>query len=266
MKRRRSLKRIDQDQKHLIKIQTVKKEHPLWGYRSVWAYLNNRKHYKIGKNCVQRLMQENNLTVKPNDRLKAKRGNLRRKPRADRPNQFWGIDMTKIKLATWGWFYLTIVLDWYTKEIVGYSLSIQSKTDDWLDALEMAINNRFPNGIRDTIDKKELYLISDNGCQPTSSRFRINCSLAGIKQIFTTWSNPKGNADTERVMRRIKEDFIWINEWDSPFDLQDDLKTWINDYNTDFPHQSLMFATPEEFYKNWINKELELNLPKKILA
>jgi monomeric isocitrate dehydrogenase len=109
------------------------------------------------------------------------------------------IDMTKIKLHSWGWFYLTITLDWYTKEIVGYSLSIQSKTNDWLDALEMAINNRFPNGIRDTL-KSDLHLISDNGCQPTSGRFRLNCSLAGIKQIFTTWSNPKGNADTERIL------------------------------------------------------------------
>jgi transposase InsO family protein len=263
MKRRRSLKRIEQDQKHLIKIKELKKEHPLWGYRSVWAYLNNRKHYKIARNCVQRLMQENDLTVKPNDRLKAKRGNLRRKPRADRPNQFWGIDMTKIKLHSWGWFYLTIVLDWYTKEIIGYSLSIQSKTDDWLDALEMAINNRFPNGIKDTV-KEQLHLISDNGCQPTSGRFMLNCSLAGIKQIFTTWSNPKGNADTERVIRRIKEDFIWINEWDNPFDLQDDFKQWVNDYNTDFPHQALMFATPEGFYKNWIINEL--NLHKNCLA
>ena len=105
----------------------------------------------------------------------------------------------------------------------------------------------------------DLHLLSDNGCQPTSGRFRLNCSLAGIKQIFTTWSNPKGNADTERVIRRIKEDFIWINEWDNPFDLQDDLKTWIKDYNTDFPHQSLMFKTPEEFFKNWINKELDLH-------
>lgn len=171
--------------------------------------------------------------------------------------------MTKIKLHSWGWLYLTIVLDWHTKEIIGYSLSIQSKTDDWLDALEMAIHNRFPNGIRDTLDH-ELYLISDNGCQPTSGRFKLNCALTGIKQIFTTWSNPKGNADTERVMRTIKEDFIWINEWDSPFDLQDDLKTWINDYNTDFPHQSLMYATPQEFYENWINKELDLH--KKCLA
>ena len=92
----------------------------------------------------------------------------------------------------------------------------------------------------------------------------LNCSLAGIKQIFTTWSNPKGNADTERVIRRIKEDFIWINEWDNPFTLEDDLKTWINDYSTDFPHQALFFKTPAQFHTTGINNEL--NLHNKILV
>ncbi|MCB9748172.1 MAG: hypothetical protein H6755_07170 [Candidatus Omnitrophica bacterium] len=52
--------------------------------------------------------------------------------------------MTKIKMSSWGWLYLSIVLDWHTKEIIGYSLSLQSKTDDWLDAIDMAINNKFP--------------------------------------------------------------------------------------------------------------------------
>ncbi|MBI2138483.1 transposase family protein, partial [Candidatus Woesearchaeota archaeon] len=133
----------------------------------------------------------------------------RPKPRAERPNQFWGIDMTKIKMATWGWLYLVVVLDWYTKEIVGYSLGIQSKTDDWLLALNRAVNSRFPKGIKDSL-KEQIYLISDNGCQPTSERFMQSCSILGLKQIFTTWNNPKGNSDTERVMRTIKEDIVCI--------------------------------------------------------
>ena len=180
---------------------------------------------------------------------------MRPKPVADRPNQFWGIDMTKIKLASWGWLYLCVVLDWHNKEIVGHSLSLQSKTDDWLDALEMAVNNRFPQGIRESM-KERLFLISDNGCQPTSQRFMMNCSLLGIKQIFTTWSNPKGNSDTERVMRTIKEDIVWCYDWDNPFEFEVRLHKWINDYNTDFPHQSLKNLTPRQFYeKTMFNKE-----------
>jgi len=55
-----------------------------------------------------------------------------------------------------------VVLDWYTKEIVGYSLGLQSRTEDWLKALNQAVNSRFPHGIKDT-DKEQLFLISDNG-------------------------------------------------------------------------------------------------------
>lgn len=59
--------------------------------------------------------------------------------------------MTEIKVSSWGWIYLVIVLDWYTKENIGYTLSLQSKTDQWLDALETAVNSRFSEVIRDTL-------------------------------------------------------------------------------------------------------------------
>jgi len=85
----------------------------------------------------------------------------------------------------------------------------------------------------------QIFLISDNGCQPTSQRFMMNCSLLGIKQIFTTWCNPKGNSDTERVMRTIKEDI---------------LTKWIHNYNEDFPHQSLNNMTPKQFFESIINE------------
>lgn len=164
--------------------------------------------------------------------------------------------MTKIKLHGWGWLYLCLVLDWHTKEIIGYSLNLQSKTDHWLDALQMAVNSRFPNGVRESLKEQKLFLISDNGCQPTSQRFMMNCSILGIKQIFTTWSNPKGNSDTERVMRTIKEDIVWPYDWDDPFAFGVRLAKWIWDYNNDFPHQSLDDLTPAQFYeKTIVNKE-----------
>lgn len=65
----------------------------------------------------------------------------------------------------------------------------------------------------------------------------MSCSLLGIKQIFTTWSNPKGNSDTERLMRAIKEDIVWPHEWNSPFDFEVALHKWVYAHNTDYPHQ-----------------------------
>lgn len=132
-------------------------------YRRVWAYLKFRQGVSVNKKRIYRLMKENNMFVTPHVRLKAKRCSTGLKPFATRPNQFWGIGMTKIRIHTWGWLYLTIVLDWFSKEIVDYYLSMQSKTDGWLNALESAVNSRFPSGIREAVKENQLFLISDNG-------------------------------------------------------------------------------------------------------
>jgi len=250
MKRKKSLKRIERDQPILALIRDIKVDHPFWGHRRIWAYLRFHYDLKIGKNRVYRLMREHGLLVKQNLRLIAKRAAYKPKPKATRPNQFWGIDMTKIKLKDFGWLYLHVVLDWYTKEIVGYSLSLQSKSSDWLLALDKAVNNRFPQGA--ATKTEELFLISDNGCQPTSEKFMSACRTLGIKQIFTSWNNPKGNADTERVMRTIKEDLVWPKDWDNPFAFEAAFAHWVDCYNHAFPHQSLAYTTPALFFKSYL--------------
>ena len=80
------------------------------------------------------------------------------------------------------------------------------------------------------------------------------CSELNIKQIFTSWNNPKGNADTERVMRTIKEDLVWPYDWDNPFKFEIEFKKWILSYNTDFPHQALNYQTPVQFYNSQIQE------------
>lgn len=251
--RTKSLSVKERNQRLLAQIKAIKVDHPFWGYRRIWSYLKYRQDVQVNKKRIYRLMKDEHLLVTKDLRLKAKRGSGRPKPRADRPNQFWGIDMTKIKMSGWGWLYLTVVLDWYSKEIIGYSFGLQSKAQDWLCALNQAIDSRFPQGIKEST--QPLFLISDNGCQPTSERFMKNCSILGIKQIFTTWSNPKGNSDTERVMRTIKEDLVWPRDWDNPFDFEYALHKWIDDYNNDFPHQSLNHQTPHEAFLNYKKPE-----------
>ncbi len=180
MKRRRSQSRIDQDAPILARINAIKSDHPLWGYRRIWAYMRYRNGVIVGKNRVYRLMAENKLLVSKNLRLRAKRYSTRPKPKPKVPNQYWGMYMTKVRLSTWGWIYVHCVLDWYTKEIVGYYVSTSSKMQDWLAALEMAVSARFPDGIHQKRGKPKL--ITDNGCQPTSQAFMKACSQLGIKQ------------------------------------------------------------------------------------
>jgi putative transposase len=238
------MRNIHQNKPILDRIQQLKTQHPYWGYRRVWAYLRYREGLDINKKRIYRLMKRSRLLVGRNMKLKACRTPLKAKPRANRPNHIWGIDMTKVMAVHWGWLYLHIVLDWYTKKIVGYNLSLRSKTRDWLDALEKSVARQFPDGAR---EKPPLFLVSDNGSQPTSIGFMAACNILQIKQIFASYDNPKGNADTERVIRTVKEDLIWPNDFSTPFELEAALDEWVNDYNTDYPHSSLNYKTPCEY-------------------
>ena len=132
-----------------------------------------------------------------------------REPKTSKPNQICGTNVTKVKLPHVGWAYIVVVLDWRSKKIVGHSIALRSKTDDWLEALDRACQRQFPQGIR---LHEEISLVSDNGCQPTSHRYMQACSNLGIKQIFTSFCNPKGNADTERMIWTMKEELVWSNE------------------------------------------------------
>jgi transposase InsO family protein len=108
-----------------------------------WAYLYFREGIKVNQRRIYRLMT----------------CWLIRKHTG--PNYLWGTDGTKIRIGSWGWYYLVIVLDWYTKEIMGYHVSLPSKSKDWKEALEEAVGRRFPKGIKES-QIEPLVLVSDN--------------------------------------------------------------------------------------------------------
>lgn len=162
--------------------------------------------------------------------------------------------MTKVMIDGFGWVYVVLVLDWYTKKIVGYHAGVQSKAKHWMQALDMGLNKQFPLGI----DKQryKLNLMSDNGCQPTAVSFMRDCSILGIRQAFTSYNNPKGNADTERMMRTLKEELVWVNEWRSPNDFFSKLANWIEYYNNEYLHSVLKYKTPVNFEQQEMEKIL----------
>jgi putative transposase len=243
MTRRPSCSVAQRNQDILARIHQLKSEHPFWGYRRIWAHLKFVDKLPVNKKRILRLMRQHDLLVKPNLRLKAKRTPSKSKPVPTEPNQWWGIDMTKILVQSFGWIYVVIVLDWHTKKIVGYYAGLQSKAIHWLAALNMAVNRQFPEGSRG----HEVYLMSDNGCQPTSRLFMETCATLGVQQAFTSYCNPKGNADTERMMRTLKEELFWLREWNSPFDLAKELEAWIERYNESYLHSALGYKSPRQF-------------------
>ena len=242
MSRRASPRIAQRDAPLVARIQALKAEHPFWGYRRCWATLRYVEGLPVNKKRVLRVMRAHDLLVPANRRLKACRTPARSKPRPTRPNEWWGIDMTKIAVESFGWIYVVVVLDWYTKKVVGYHLGLQSTAAHWLQALDMAVNRQFPSGVRGA----DVHLMSDNGSQPTAVRFMATCGLLGITQAFTSYNNPKGNADTERFMRTLKEECLWLRSWASPFEVTHAAETWFASYNTTYLHSSLGYRTPEQ--------------------
>jgi putative transposase len=231
----------------LQRIRVLKAEHPFWGYRRIWAYLRFIEQQAVNKKRIWRLMREHHLLVIPNGRLKAKRTPTRSKPKPTKPDEWWGIDMTKVLVEGFGWVYIVVVLDWYTKKIVGYEVGLRSTTQQWLAALDRAVNRQFPEGARG----QGLSLMSDNGCQPTSMAFMHTCNTLGIHQVFTSYNNPKGNADTERVMRTLKEECLWLHEWTSPVTLASALERWIDEYNEHYLHSTLDYKPPRQVERDY---------------
>ena len=224
-------------------IETLKMDHPFWGYRRVWATLRYKNGLAINIKRVERLMRLHGLGVR-RAVLRAKRTPTGSKPRPDRPCQWWGIDMTKV-MTEGGWVYIVLVVDWFSKKIVGHHAGYQSRSHEWLQALEMGIQAHFPEGVRG----QGLGLMSDNGCQPTGTAFIRECATLGITQAFTSYNNPKGNADTERTMRTIKEELFWLSEWRSLDHLNKALSNWVELFNTTYLHSALGWKTPQSVHQ-----------------
>ena len=230
------------------------------GLSPIWAYLVFVERLKINKKRIYRLLRENDLLVKGDEKLKAKRTGRQPKPRPEKPNSWWGIDMTKV-LTTEGWAYLVVVNDWFTKKILGVFVADRSRASDWLEAVNLAVNRQFPGGIGEA-ENLELNLMSDNGSQPTSLTFMRESRALGIKQAFTAYANPKGNADTERLIRTIKEELCWLREWSSVEELKIEMEKFVEYFNDNYLHSAIGYKTPNAFENEWLKTIKLLTLRK----
>jgi len=221
-------------------IKKIKTKHPYFGYRRVYAYLKHRLHYHIKRNTVYILMKENKLLQKPNQRRKSyKNKDL---PEVSGANQMWQIDMTYGYLTNGTPIYSVGIIDVYTRELVALTSNYRARSNEWLLALDEAIKRKFPDGKADN-----LIIGSDNGCQPTSKNFRDTCSLLNISIHYTGYKNPKENGYIERFFRTLKEECIWLNDFETFDEYNNELSQYMDYYNKERMHSSLNYQSPYEY-------------------
>ena len=153
------------------------------------------------------------------------------------PNQVWSIDITYIKLDR-SHMYLTAIIDWHSRKIVGWNLSDTLGIQPVLDA------------VRNAVDKfgTPAILNSDQGVQFTSNEYKQLLRDLHIQQSMDGKSRWADNIMIERWFRSLKTELIYINEFQSPRELRQSIRSYINDYNTLRPHESLEYETPDSVY------------------
>ena len=252
--------RSEPEKRIVREIKSIKRKHPFYGYRRITVMLKKRLNKIINHKKVYRLMEEEGLLCQQK-RYKAKRHKPgdRSKPKARYPNHWWGTDMTKHYVEGYGWLYIVPVLDWYTKEVLGIEISGSCKTRMWKEALENSVLYACPEGSREY----RINLMSDNGAQPTSNKYEKACKRLGIHHVTTSYNNPKGNADTESFIKTLKEDCLWINEFESFDDAKRQILSWIDYYNREYLHSAIGYKSPRtmrlEYYENMktLNEKLK---------
>ena len=237
-------------------IQDMREQDPGIGIAKIW------KMYKDKADSLQIGRDKFYATA---DKYKLKLRNEHRKPRTTdsrhnlptypnqvrdviptRPNQIWVADITYIVL--WGlsggskerFAYLSLLMDSYTKEIVGYCLCETLSTDGPLEALRQALG-------KITLEQAKMLIHhSDRGCQYASFAYTNLLKEHGIAISMTENGNPKDNAQAERLNNTIKNELLKGKKFHSMEETSDAIDKAIYFYNNLRPHSSLNMMTPRQ--------------------
>ena len=216
--------------------------HERYGYRRIWALLKRVWGVSVNRKTVWRIMHDLGL-VREKIWRRPMRPKRVEKMRPTAPNQGWQIDMTSFPLSDLTPVFLVVIKDCFTREIVGWTLDRRCRASEWTAAVRMAMDKR---GFSEKSDCAGLTLRSDNGAQPCSKAFVEALGRFGIRGQYTGYDAPDDNAYVERVIRTIKEEEVWLNEYDSFFEAHGAIEAYLKYYNENRPHSSLGYKTPSE--------------------
>ena len=218
-------------------------EHPFAGSRMLRDILN-REGIVVGRKHVATLMRRMGIEAiyrKPNTSRRHPGHHiypyLLRGVNVTAPNQAWAMDITYIPMAR-GFVYLAAVLDWYSRRVLAWRVSISMDTSFCLDAVEEAVARYGPPQIFNT----------DQGSQFTSEAFTGLLKSHGIAISMDGKGCWRDNVFVERLWKSIKYEEVYLHAYDSVSHARQSLGRYIVFYNARRPHSALDRKTPDEVY------------------
>ena len=173
---------------------------------------------------------------------------LAREFTADHPNQIWVSDITYFKVSGY-WVYLCIILDLFSRKIIGCRVSRNASTN--------LVTTTFRNAYQERGRPKNLTFHSDRGKQYTSGAFTQLLQANGIKQSFSATGRPHDNAVAETFFSTFKKEEAYRREYTSEQSFRKSVEQYIQFYNEVRPHQTLKYQTPQAFEDKHYAKFIE---------
>lgn len=216
---------------------------PFYGVRRM-THVLKQKGYEVNHKRVARLMQLMGIQgVHPKRNLSKKAQGHKVYPYLlngldiDRPNFVWATDITYIPMKN-GFIYLTAVMDWYSRYVLAWEVSISLEADFCVSALQKALS----------MAKPEIFN-SDQGSQFTSDEFTQVLKSSGVQISMDGKGRVFDNIFIERLWRSVKYEEVYLHDYDSVREAVAGLARYFTLYNTKRPHQSLGYLTPEQVYQ-----------------
>jgi putative transposase len=215
---------------------------PFFGVRRMTAQLRREGH-AVNQKRVRRLMRVMGLeTIYPKPRTSLKNPGdsiypyLLKDLVIDRPDQVWATDITYVPLRR-GWVYVTAVMDWFSRYVLSWELSITLDSSFCVEALKCALGLGVP-GIFN----------SDQGSQFTSEVFTGVLKGAGVRISMDGVGRAYDNIFVERLWRSLKYEQVYLHEYGNVLEARRGIGGWFDFYNHRRPHQALDYRTPAEVY------------------
>ena len=219
-------------------VKAMIEENPSFGYRTVAHLLG------FNKNTVQRIFQLKGWQVRK--RPMGFRPRIQALPSvAKAPDERWATDLCRVWAGRDGWCALALVIDCYSRELLGWHLSRSSRSKTPEAALEQALIARY--GCLGKV-RQPLLLRSDNGLVFTSRSYTALVKSYGLQQEFITPHSPEQNGMVERVIRTLKEQCVHRHRFETLQDANRVIGDWIRFYNHERPHPALGMKTPAEAF------------------
>jgi putative transposase len=217
---------------------------PFYGTRRMVAVLR-REGWSVNRKRVRRLMRLMGLEAiyqKPNTSRRQPEHKvypyLLRGLSIDRPNQVWCADITYIPMAR-GFVYLVAVMDWFSRRVLDWRLSITMETDFCVEALQEAMARHGQPEIFNT----------DQGVQFTSAGFLDELQTRGVRVSMDGRGRFLDNIFIERLWRSLKYEDIFIKAYETVAAARAGIDGWLTFYNDERPHQALGYLTPRAVYE-----------------